>query len=129
LPKTLLTFYDEHMTNYEMAGEEPPIDYDYFLDTYGLGPQELEATITFGAHTGSVATMLGDERCPVGGILAESYKSDGISGVESKLEGLSVLSSDFHLPISEQTKSFHEGATDRGTLLRQPLGETLDFLA
>jgi hypothetical protein len=130
LRKTLLTVYDEHMTSPEMAGAESPIDFEHFLDTYVLGPQELDSTIAFGAHTGSVAAMLGDEGCPVGGILAEAYKSDGISGVESKLEGLSTFSSGgFSLPISEQTRSFHEGTTDRDTLLRQPSGESPDFLA
>lgn len=98
------------------AAAEPPLDFGHILDTYGLGPQEASAVISFGNYTGSVGAMLTDERCPVGGIVSDAYTADGISGVETKLEALKTLYGDFDLHVSHETRSYHEGTLDRSAL-------------
>ncbi len=109
---------------------EQPIDYDYILDTFGLGPQEASATITFGSYTGTVAAMLLDGRCPVGGAVAEGYTTGGLPGVETKLGAMKTLYGDFDLNISTETRSYHEGSTQRSELMAKAATqkEPPDFL-
>lgn len=110
-------------------GGEQPISYDYFLDKYGLGPEEVNSPIQFGGYEGTVAEMLEDGRCPVGNALAEGYRSGGIEGVATKIAGLQMVFGEFTIPISDKTRSFHEGTTDRESLLAENPGESPDFLA
>jgi hypothetical protein len=107
------------------AIDAPVFDESYFLDTFGLGPRETSTVVTFGNHTGTVAAMLADGSCPVGGIVAEAYKAEGLAGVEQKLTSLGALSADFSVPISEATRSYHAGTIQRDELL----AERPDFLA
>ncbi len=116
------------MTSQESSGSQP-LGLDYFLDTYGLGPEEIETTITFGTYTGTVAEMLVDERCPVGNIVADAYATEGIAGVEAKLTGMRMVYGDFKLDISETTRSYHSGASDRETILQRSSSGEPDFLA
>ncbi len=125
------------MTTYEGAFPTPEasteelIGFDYILDTYGLGPAEASATVTFGEHTGTVAAMLTDERCPVGRIVAEAYKAEGLQGVEKKAAALKLLYDDFDLPIGRDTRSYHDGSLKRADLLAKASAreEPPDFLA
>lgn len=112
------------------AEADQPIDFEHILDTYGLGPQEAASIITFGSYTGTVAAMLTDERCPVGGIVATAYAAEGIAGVETKLDAVKTLYGDFELAIGEETRSYHQGSTQREDLLAQAVmrEEPPDFL-
>ena len=112
----------------EAIAEAP--DYAHLLETYGLGPQEMDQTVSFGNYTGTVAAMFTDERCPVGKMVADTYRAEGIDGVERKISGLQGLDGSFALTISEDTKSFHEGAVKRDELLKKPelTKEEPDFL-
>ena len=113
---------------YETAGEQA-VPYEDFLDTYGLGPEDLDKVVTFGGHTGPIWKMLADERCPVGTVVADAYAQDGPAGVEAKFVGLSMVSRDFEFQISDTTRAFHEGTTDRATLLESSYKEgNRDFL-
>jgi hypothetical protein len=107
------------------------IDFDHILDTYGLGPEEASSEVVFESYRGSVAAMLTNPECPVGAVVARAYKSDGIQGVEAKLEALKGFYGDFDLPIGDNTRNFHEGSVDRATLLtKTPTAreESPDFL-
>lgn len=103
----------------ETAAEAVPDDAQN-LDMYGLGPCEMEQIVTFGKHTGTVASMLNDERCPVGKMVADAYTADGIVGVEQKLAGLQVLDSGFKVMISKATRDFHAGEVSRDDLFKRP---------
>ena len=117
------------MTSPEFSGEQP-VDYDHFLDKYGLGPHEIDTVMSFNGHTGTLGSILDDERCPVGGIFANAYSENGLSGIETKITGLKMIyGADLPLDISKGTRDFHEGTTSREQLLQQPRQETTDFLA
>lgn len=117
------------MTKHEMAGGEAPVDYDYFLNTYGLGPDEVDATVRVEGHEeGTVAEML--QKCKMVGItMAKAYAENGIAGTETTLVKMKEFSGDFNLEIGERTRSFHEGTTDRKSLLSHTPGGSPDFLA
>jgi hypothetical protein len=111
--------------------EQLALDAERYLDTHGLGPDELNAVITYNNHSGTVRDMIADERCPVGGALAEGYAAGGIEGVERKLEGLRIVfGSTFDIPIGDRTRRYHGGTLERDELLR-PWSEDQrpDFLA
>lgn len=72
-------------------------------ERYGLGIEEASQPVTFGAYTGTVAQMLSDDRCPVGGMVQEAYQERGIEGVAEKLRTLGALDSRFSVSISEAT--------------------------
>jgi hypothetical protein len=112
-----MSFEGPTPTPQEALVDQPVIDFDHILDTYGLGPQEASATITFGNYTGTVAAMLLDERCPVGGVVAGAFAAEGIAGVDTKLGALKTLYGDFDLRVSDETRSYHEGVTERSDLL------------
>ena len=108
----------------------PPLDDAYFLDTYGLGPQETAAVVEFGSYTGTVAAMLTDEGCPVGGMVAAAYRTDGIAGVQQRLSLFSQMDNRFSVAVTEKTRGYHEGNVQRDELLNRPdPTEQADFLA
>ncbi len=108
--------------------QEPAPDYDHFLNTYGLGPDEVNAEAVFGNHRGTMGGMLSDERCPVGGMMAQAYQAEGLAGVEKQMGLLHAMSPDFTVAISEQTREYHAGTTSREDLVSQQ-PERPDFLA
>ena len=85
--------------------------------------------MSYGHYTGTLASMLTDERCPVGNVVAQAYEEKGLAGVEEKFMALSMMSNDFSVNISEKTRAFHEGVVSRDELVThdQPPGEP-DFL-
>lgn len=114
------------MTSPELAGGQP-IDYDHYLDTYGLGPEELNSTVTYNNLDYTLAQML--DSCPLGKVVADAYASEGFAGLTAKLGEIKTFSPDFNVPISEGTRSYHDGSSSRETLLAQtPVAETRDFL-
>lgn len=70
---------------------------------YGLGIREAQQEVTFGNYTGTVAEMLSDGRCPVGGRLETAYREDGIDGVVKQFEALSAMDPNFRVKITPQT--------------------------
>jgi len=116
------------MMSPEMAAGEPPVDYAHFLDTTGLGPETLDAEVSFGNWTGTVGAMLADERCPVGAMVKQAYEERGITGVEQTLTGFRMADSRFDVTIDETTRGYHNGDIDRDGIL-QTRTETSDFLA
>jgi hypothetical protein len=108
---------------------EQPIDYDYFLDRYGLGPDEIGATAQYGSHEGTVAEMLESPRCPVGEALADAYAAKGIQGVETKIDALKTVFEGLTLHVGERTREYHQGTLKRENLLTNVPEESPDFLA
>ncbi len=70
---------------------------------YGLGVEEATQEIQWGAYSGTVAQMLDDARCPVGGRLQVAYREEGIAGVIGAFEGLRTLDPGFKVEISDET--------------------------
>jgi len=99
------------------------------IERFGLGPEEANTVVSYGNYTGTLATMLNDERCPVGNVIADAYQQEGIAGVETKFTALSMMSNEFSVPISAQTRGFHEGTISRDELVApvKPPGDP-DFL-
>lgn len=100
-------------------------DDGYYLDTYGLGPNELDQTISFNGHDGTVREMVDNPKCPVGGQLASAYAGDpengvpgGFTAVEQKLTALEMLG--VSITVSDQTRGFHAGTVSREHLLPSP---------
>jgi hypothetical protein len=89
------------------------------IERFGLGPEEANSVVSYGNYTGTLATMLNDERCPVGNIVADADQQEGIAGVETKFAALSMMSSEFSVPISAKTRSYHDGAISRDELVTQ----------
>jgi hypothetical protein len=72
-------------------------------ERYGIGVEEAGQEVTFGSYTGTVAQMLSDERCPVGGMVQSAYQEKGIDGVAEKLKTLSQLDPRFSVKIAPET--------------------------
>lgn len=95
---------------------------EYFHEQFGLGREELQQTVTFGGHQGSVAAMLTDEKCPVGGKLAEAYREGGLEAVQTKANQLSEFAPEFSLPIvaSSWQREAQKKEPQRSDFLDQP---------
>ena len=76
---------------------------EYFESTFGLGLEELPQVVTFGSHTGTVAAMLLDEKCPVGGKIQEAYAQGGLEAVQQKLGQLTEFAPEFSIRVAPQT--------------------------
>jgi len=72
-------------------------------ERWGLGIEEASQHVTFGAYTGTVAQMLSDERCPVGGMIEGAYREEGIKGVVAKLKTLGDLDPRFSVEVTDAT--------------------------
>lgn len=70
---------------------------------FGIGREEAMQPVAFGSYNGTVAQMLSDERCPVGGMLEGAYQERGIEGVEEKFKSLSQIDPQFKVELSPQT--------------------------
>jgi hypothetical protein len=103
----------------------PPVDYGHILDTFGLGPAEAMRQVTYNGHEGTVATMLTDPGCPVGGKIAAAYEKDGFAGVKRKVAALNEMMDDGNgaepaIVIGPTTRSFYEGKATRDEVLAEP---------
>ncbi len=76
---------------------------NFLREQYGLGAEEAMQTVNFGSYSGTVAQMLGDERCPVGGMVKAAYREKGLEGVEGTFKSLGALDPNFKPIISEST--------------------------
>jgi hypothetical protein len=75
----------------------------FLNDHFGIGVEEAAQQVSFGSYTGTVAQMLGDERCPVGGMVSTAYQEKGIAGVAEKLKALAEMDPNFSVEITEAT--------------------------
>ena len=107
----------------EVVGFAP----EHYLNTYGLADSDLNQTVTFGGHQGTVREMLDDAACPIGARVAETFREDGFGGVEKFFGGLAVMGA--NVTISGTTRAYHAGEISRDELLgpRATKGNT-DFL-
>lgn len=76
---------------------------EYFQEHFGFGREELQQTVVFGSHRSSVARMLTDEKCPIGGKLAEAYHEGGTEAVQTKINQLSEIAPEFTLTITNSS--------------------------
>jgi hypothetical protein len=72
-------------------------------ERFGLGAEEAMQQVAFGSYTGTVAQMLGDEKCPVGDMVSTAYQEKGIDGVAEKFKTLGEMDSRFSVKITEST--------------------------
>lgn len=70
---------------------------------YGLGVKEAMQTVKFGEYTGTVAEMLADGRCPVGGRIRTAFETTGIDGVLNQFGALNIMEPNFKVEITEAT--------------------------
>ncbi len=70
---------------------------------FGLGVEEAMQQVSFGSYTGTVAQMLYDERCPVGGMVESVYQEHGLEGVEGMFKTLRQMDPKFEVKISPVT--------------------------
>jgi hypothetical protein len=73
------------------------------VNRFGISSEEAMQEVTFGSYKGTVAQMLGDEKCPVGGMVSSAYAERGIEGVAEKFRTLSELDPKFAVTITETT--------------------------
>jgi hypothetical protein len=120
------------------SAEKTAEQYANYLETYGLGPQDVNQQVEWGTYKGTVRSMLDDEKCPVGGMVAKAYEEDGIAGVQAKLTGLGELDPKFVPKISEDTHKYHaDGKVKQNDFIKaqlekrqaEPPREKPDFLA
>jgi hypothetical protein len=75
----------------------------FLADRFGIGDQEAMQEVTFGSYTGTVAQMLSDEKCPVGGMVSSAYAERGIEGVDGMFKILSEMDSRFSVRVTDAT--------------------------
>jgi hypothetical protein len=73
---------------------------EYINETWGINPEFAQQTVTFDTgekvFSGTVADMLADVECPVGGRASLMYKKGGIEGVANYFSGLiTVMGAEF----------------------------------
>jgi hypothetical protein len=83
---------------------------------YGLAPADLDQTVAFGGHQGTVREMLDDPACPMGARVAETFRENGFQGVEKVFGGLAAMGA--NVTISDTTRAYHAGEVSREELLR-----------
>jgi hypothetical protein len=73
----------------------------------GLGFDELSQVITYTVNgntkTGTLAEVVTDTRCPVGGMISKRFSKSGIEGVERLVTGWSEDDPDMKVTFSEST--------------------------
>lgn len=83
--------------------EDGTLNEEFLGDNFGLGAEEAGQWVVFGSHEGTVAQMLADGQCPVGGIVSTAYKDEGLKGVAKKLNALHDLDPKFSITITAAT--------------------------
>lgn len=83
--------------------EDGSLNETFLQQRFGIGVEEAMQQVAFGNYTGTVAQMLSDERCPIGGIVEGAYQARGIEGVEEKFKTFTLLDPKFKVEISSTT--------------------------
>jgi hypothetical protein len=93
----------EQATQEAVFYEDGSLNEALLSERFGIGAEEAMQQVAFGSYTGTVAQMLGDEKCPVGGMVSTAYQEKGIEGVAEKFKTLSELDPRFSVKITEAT--------------------------
>ena len=83
--------------------QDGSLNEEFLSERYGLGAEEANQYVVFGSYNGTVAQMLNDEKCPVGGLVSYAYDEKGIKGVAEKLKTIGELDPRFSINISDAT--------------------------
>ena len=83
--------------------EDGSVNEGLLNNKYGLGIEEANQIVSFGNYTGTVAQMLNDEKCPVGGMVSNAYQEKGIEGVQEQFKNLGTMDKNFSVKVSEVT--------------------------
>lgn len=75
----------------------------FLNDHFGIGAEEAEQQVSFGSYRGTVAQMLGDEKCPVGEMVSTAYQEKGVAGVAEKFKALGEMDPNFSVQITKAT--------------------------
>jgi hypothetical protein len=80
--------------------EDGSLNTDYLNETWGISSEFAQQTVTFdtgeSVFSGTVADMLADTACPVGGRAAVLYQKKGIEGVVGYFNGIvDVMGAEF----------------------------------
>ena len=87
--------------------EDGSLNADTLNEQFGLGTEDAMQEVTFGSYTGTVAEMLADARCPVGGMINRAFTTSGIEGVTQQFSNLKMMDPNFEVTISEATIERH----------------------
>jgi hypothetical protein len=97
---------DEH-TRAELETIFEDTSLDRFSEETGLGLHELSQQVTYqtrdGTKTGTVASMLSHEDCPVGTWARNKYSKEGVAGVQRLFTNLHDMDPGVSVKFSEQT--------------------------
>ena len=99
-----------------LFNQDGQLDESMLAEQYGLGVAEASQRVKFGSYEGTVAEMLDDARCPVGGMMRNAYQEGGIDGVVQKFQGLSMLDSSFQVAVSQETIDMHKKKPQGGQI-------------
>ena len=97
------TVAPEQATQEAIFHQDGSLNEAFLSGHFGIGAEEAMQPVAFGSYTGTVAQMLGDERCPVGGMVRTAYEEKGIDGVAEKFKTLGEMDSRFSVKITEAT--------------------------
>ncbi len=78
----------EQVTQEAIFHQDGSLNEAFLGERFGIGVEEAMQQVTFGGYTGTVAQMLGDARCPVGGMISTAYEEKGLEGVSEKFKTL-----------------------------------------
>ena len=75
------------------------------LTRFGLSAEEASQEVSFMNHTGTVASMVTDEKCPVGNLIEQRKQEEGIEGVQKVFQQLGEMSmGGVQVTVSEKTE-------------------------
>jgi hypothetical protein len=64
---------------------------EHLLPLYGITSEEGRQVVTFNGHTGTVAQMFADGRCPVGEMTRNAHEKGGVEAVRERLAMIEQL--------------------------------------
>lgn len=86
-----------------LFNQDGSINESILAKRFGLGVEEAQQEVSFGGRNGTVAEMLNDAKCPVGGIIEGAYEEGGIDGVVKQFGLLKMMDPKFEVKVTEQT--------------------------
>jgi hypothetical protein len=97
------TGFEQPISEKTIIREDGSLNEELLNKKYGLGVEEANQIVSFGNYTGTVAQMLSDEKCPVGGMVSTAYEDKGIEGVAEQFKLLKVMDKNFSVTFNETT--------------------------
>ncbi len=102
-PEGFPTAAQEQATQEAEFHKDGSVNEAFLSERFGIGAEAAMQRVTFGSYTGTVAQMLGDEKCPGGGMVSTAYQEKGIDGVAEKFKTLGEMDPRFSVKITEAT--------------------------